>query len=204
MEDLDGLIIRSTGVGAKIVEALGAEGYGSGQGEAYELMAKGVVDGSFTPREVLKGWNQAEVVKYITGTYDLGYTATMFVTMNKDKWNALPDNIKTVFTEVSEEWADKHGRVWDYYDKVAVDYFLTFEGREIIELPPAEMSRWVETAVDPMINAYINDKTAMGLPAEEYQQYLNERVSYWSPKAPSAEECVAWVENNVQQPAPAE
>ena len=204
LEDLEGLVIRSTGVGAQIMEALGAEGYGAGQGEAHELMSKGVVDGSFTPREVLKGWNQAEVVKYVTGSYDVGNTTTMFVVMNQDKWDALPGDVKDVFTQVSEDWIEKHGKVWDYYDKVAIDYFLTFEGREVIELSQEEMGRWVETAVEPLIEQYITDKTEMGLSAAEFEEYLNERVSYWSERAPAADECVSWVEDNLEPLVPAE
>ena len=203
MEDLQGLVIRSTGVGAKIMEALGAEGYGASQGEAYDLMAKGTIDGSFTPREVLKGWKQAEVVKYVTGCYDVGNTANMFVVMNKDKWSALPEDIKTTITQVSEDWIEKHGMVWDYYDKVGIDFFLTFSDREVIELSSEEMARWVEAAVEPLIDAYISEKTAMGLPAEDYQQYLLDRVSYWSGKSPSAAESVTWVEAELVPLVPA-
>lgn len=197
LEDLKGLVIRSTGVGAQIVEALGARANGAAQGEAYDLMAKGTVDGSFTPREVLKGWNQAEVVKYVTGTYDLGYTADMFVVMNKNKWDALPNDIKKIFTDVSSEWIEKHGMVWTYYDKVAMDYFKTFPGRETIDLPPAEMKRWMDIAVKPLIDDYTAKKTQMNLPAADYQKYLLERVTYWSSKSPSEADTVAWVEKNV-------
>ena len=203
MEDLKGLVIRSTGVGATIMKALGAEGYGASQGEAYELMQKGVVDGSFTPREVLKGWNQAEVVKYVTGCYDVGNTTMMFVIMNKGKWNALPANVQEVFTEVSQEWTVKHGKVWDYYDKVGTDYFLSLgQGREVIELPAAEMSRWVEMAVEPLINQYIEEKSAAGLQAESFQKYLIERVAYWSDKAPTAKQSQAYVESELKEIVP--
>jgi len=195
--------VYSTGVGAKIMEALGAEGYGASQGEAYDLMAKGTIDGSFTPREVLKGWNQAEVVKYVTGCYDVGNTANMFVVMNKDKWSALPEEIKTIIAEVSQEWIEKHGMVWDYYDKAGIDYFLTFAGREVIELSSEEMAKWVEAAVDPLIDTYISEKTAMGLPATDYQEYLLAQVSYWSGRSPTAAESVAWVEAELEPLVPA-
>ncbi len=202
LEDMKGLVLRSTGNGAKIAEALGATGYAASQGEAYELMSKGVIDGSVTPPEVLKGWKQAEVVKYVTLCTDVGYTTDMFVVMNKDKWNALPDQYKKIFTEVSEEWAKKHGMVWDYYDKVAKDFFLTFEGREWIELSPEEMARWVDAA-EVVKDAYMEEKAAMGLPVEDYEEYLVKRAAYWTGKAPSAEECVAWVEAEVEPLAPA-
>jgi len=196
VEDLKGLVIRSTGVGAVIMEALGAEGYGASQGEAYDLMSKNTVDGSFSPREVLKGWNQAEVVKYVTGCYDVGNTTDMFVVINKDKWDSLPGDIKKIFTEVSANWVEKHAKVWTYYDKVGIDYFLSFEGRELIELPDEEMARWVQ-ATKPLIDDYIQERTAIGLPAAEYEDYLLERTKYWAEKTPTDESCVDWVEREL-------
>ncbi len=196
LEDLKGLTIRSTGIGAKIIKALGAEGYGASQGEAYELMSKDTVDGSLTPREVLKGWKQAEVVKYVTGCYDVGYTANMFVVINKDTWDSLPSDVQEVLSEVSEEWIEKHARVWTYYDKAGIDYFLTFEGRELIELSPQEMARWVE-ATKPLIDEYISEKTTMGLPAADYEAYLIEQTGYWTEKTPTEGFCVDWVEQEL-------
>jgi len=196
LEDLQGLVLRSTGVGAAIAEALGATGYAAAQGEAYELMQKGTIDGSVTPPEVLKGWKQAEVVKYVTNCYGVGYTTDMFVVMNLDKWNSLPSDIKEVFTEVSEEWTEKHAKVWVYYDKAGKDYFLTFEGREWIELSPDEMARWIDAASSVKDN-YMAEKGAMGLSVDNYESYLNQRVAYWSGMAPSEAECVSWVETEL-------
>ena len=202
LEDMKGLVLRSTGVGAKIAEALGATGYAASQGEAYELLSKGVIDGSVTPPEVLLGWKQAEVVKYVTNCFDVGYTANMFVVMNSSKWESLPDQYKKIFTEVSEEWAEKHGKVWSYYDKVAIDYFLTFEGREVIELSADEMARWV-AAVKVVKDTYMSEKGAAGLDVDDFEEYLLKRVDYWAGKAPTADECVAWVEAEVEPFAPA-
>ena len=162
------------------------------------MLSKNVVNGSFTPREVLKGWKQAEVVKYVTGCYDVGNTTMMFVVMNKDKWDSLPADVQKVFNDVSEEWILKHGQVWDYYDKVGIDYFLDLGGdREVIELPEAEMARWVEVAVDPLIEQYIADKTEAGLSAAEYQAYILERVAYWGSRTPTSEQSAQWVEDEL-------
>jgi TRAP-type C4-dicarboxylate transport system substrate-binding protein len=201
LEDLEGLVLRSTGVGAKIAEALGATGYAASQGEAYELMSKGTIDGSVTPPEVLKGWNQADVVNYVTNCYEVGYTTDMFVVMNLEKWNSLPSDIQQIFTDVTEEWAEKHAKVWVYYDKVGKDYFLTFEGREWIELSPAEMARWVDAAA-VVKDTYMTEKAALGLPVDDYEDYINERVAYWAALAPSEDECVTWVETELEPLVP--
>ncbi len=199
MDDLKGKVIRATGIGTKVVQALGAQGYGASQGEVSELLSKGVVDGSYTPREVLLGWKQADVVKYVTSCTDVGNTTMMFVVMNKDKWNSLPDNLKTIFTRVSEQWIEKHGQVWDYYDKTGLDYFNSLGGgREVIPLSATESKAWVDKAVKPLIDQYIADKTAKGLPAADYEKYLKERVTYWAGKSPTADQCVGWVKTNLE------
>lgn len=196
LEDLQGMQIRGTGVGVQIMDTLGAKGVGKPQGEAYELLSKGTVDGSFAPLEVLKGWKQAEVVKYVTNCYAVGNTTDMFVVINKAKWDSMPANIQKIFTEVSEEWIDKHAKAWTYADKSGTDFFLTFEGRELIQLSSDEMAKWVETA-SPLIEQYITDKTGKGLPAADYEEYIVERVGYWSAESPSETACVEWVENEL-------
>jgi TRAP-type C4-dicarboxylate transport system substrate-binding protein len=204
LEDVKGLVLRSTGIGAQIVEALGGSGYAAGQGDAYDLMSKGTVDGSYTPREVLKGWNQAEVVKYVTDTTAIGSCAGFYICMNNDKWNALPKDIQDIFTKVSADWIEKHAMVWTAYDKVAIDYFLTFPDREVINLDAAETAKFVNAA-KPALTAYLAERRDKGLPVDEYEAYITERVPYWADKSPSDQECIDWVDKNVvpYTPAPA-
>jgi len=193
LEDLKGMVIRSTGVGASIIEALGGKGYGAAQNEAYELMSKGTIDGSYTPRETLEGWKQAEVVKYVTECPEVGSTANMYVVMNKDKWNGLPPDIQKVFTDVSNEWIDKHGMTWTNYDISGMKFFNTFEGRELIKLSPEESAKWVQ-ATQPLKDKYIEEREAKGLPAAQYEKYLAERAKYWAGKTPTDQQCIDFVQ----------
>jgi len=192
IEDLKGMVIRSTGVGASIIEALGGKGYGAAQGEAYELMSKGTIDGSYTPRETLEGWKQAEIVKYVTECPEVGSTANMFVVINKDKWNSLPPDIQQVFTDVSNEWIEKHAKTWTWYDISGLQFFKTFEGREVIELTSEEVAKWVK-ATQSLKDQYIQERNAKGLPADQYEKYLMERAQYWAGKTPTDQECIEFV-----------
>lgn len=153
LEDLKGMKIRATGLSAKIVEALGGVPVAMPQPDTYEALKKGVVEGTFGPMEVLKGWKQAEVIKYTTECYSVGYTTTFFVVMNLDKWNALPADIKKVFDEVSDKYTDIHGNVWDSTDQEGRKYTLSL-GNEIIPMSDEESARW-RKAVEPVINDYI-------------------------------------------------
>jgi TRAP-type C4-dicarboxylate transport system substrate-binding protein len=135
------------------------------QGATYEALQKGVVEGTLTPIETLKGWKQAEVVKYTTDCSGVGYTTAMFVVMNLKKWNALPKNIQKIFEETSREWVDVHGKIWDEGDAEGRDYALSL-GNKIIPLSDNENDRWVK-AVEPVIVNYIQATDKKGLPGEK-------------------------------------
>jgi TRAP-type C4-dicarboxylate transport system substrate-binding protein len=165
MADLKGMKIRSTGFSAKVTEALGAVPVAMPQGETYEALQKGVVQGTFTPIETLKGWRQAEVVGYTTDCKDIGYTTAMFVVMNIDKWNALPDAVKQLFNEVNSEWIEKHGQEWDRLDEEGKEFSLS-KGNEMVALSAEENRQWVE-AVAPIIDGYRRKTNAKGLPGDQ-------------------------------------
>jgi len=174
LEDLKGMKIRATGLSAKIVKALGGVPVAMPQGGTYEALKKGVVEGTFGPMEVLKGWKQAEVIKYTTECYSIGYTTTFFVVMNLDKWNALPADIKKIFDEVSDKYTDVHGNVWDSTDQEGRKYTLSL-GNEIISLSDEESARW-RKAVEPVINDYIT-KTPDG---DKYVKKIRELMKTYS------------------------
>ncbi|MDD3678028.1 MAG: hypothetical protein PHD14_02220, partial [Dehalococcoidales bacterium] len=58
------------------------------------------------------------------------------------------------------------------------------------------MATWLE-AVSPLVDSHVETLNTSGLSGNEYEQYLHDRVEYWSDKSPSMEESVAWVESEV-------
>ena len=165
LEQLKGMKIRSTGLSAKVAEALGAVPVAMPQGQTYESLQKGVVEGTFAPMETLKGWKQGEVIKSTTDCSDIGYTTAMFVVMNLKKWNSLPADVRKVMEEVSAQWIDVHGKAWDQLDQEGREYTLGL-GNKIVPLSAEENARW-KKAVRPIIDDYIKEVSAKGLPAEK-------------------------------------
>lgn len=197
LADVKGLVLRSTGVGANIAKLLGAEGYAAPQNEAYELMSKGVIDGSIAPREVLLGWKQAEVVKYVTQCFSIGSVTTMYLVMNKDKWEALPPEIQKVFTDVSQEYIEYWAKVSSAYDYDAMEFFRQQPGREVIDLSEEEGAKW-KAAVRPMIDEKLK---AIDDATHGYEKYLLDRIAYWTKNAVDEKECSAWVKDNIKSPS---
>ncbi|MGD2125488.1 MAG: TRAP transporter substrate-binding protein [Desulfobacteraceae bacterium] len=178
LEDLKGLKIRSVGTGAKEAEALGGIPVAMGMGAAYEALQKGVVDAHFAPIEVLKGWKQAEVIKYTVESYSVSYSNAFYILMNLDKWNALPKDVQRVFDLVSVEWIGKHGKAWDTSDEEGKKFSLAL-GNKMIPLSDTESARWAK-AVEPVIDDYIKTMGAKGFPAEDYVDYIKALIKKYA------------------------
>jgi len=174
IEEMAGLKIRSTGLSARIVEALSGVPVAMPQNAAYEALQKGVVEGTFAPMETLKGWNQAEVIKYTTDSKSVGYTTGMYVVMNKGKWSKLPADVQQVFDAVSKEWIDVHGETWDKDDAAGREFTLSL-GNQILELSDNENARW-KTAVQPIIDGFATTANQKGLPGDDMVNTLNSLI----------------------------
>ena len=182
LDDVVGLKVRATGLSSKIVESLGGTPVAMAQSDTYEALQKGVVDATFCPIETLKGWKQGEVIDYVTETSVIGYTTSMFVVMNEDAWDRLGPDLQKIFTEVSDEWVDKHGEAWDLADRDG-EAFVRELQKEVIVLPAEEQQRW-QAAVQPILDAYVAAATEQGLPGQEFLADLKTMIQQQSAQAP--------------------
>ncbi len=174
LEDMRGLRIRSTGMSADVVRALGGTPVSMAMPDSYQSLQRGVVDGSIHPVETNKGWNIGEVVDYYTVAYPSAYTTTFFVVMNKQKWNSLSSKDQEILEEMSKEWAIKHGEAWDSSDEEGTEFFLE-QGGTIVELDDAETERWVE-AVSPVIDNYIQMLDGRGVDGKEAVDFIRQSL----------------------------
>ena len=161
LEDIKGLKIRSTGNSAKLVAALGGTPVAKSMSENYQLLQKGVVDGSMHPIESNKSFKLGEVCKFGTDSFDVAYTTVFFIVMNKDKWNSLDADTQATIRGINKEWADKHAEAWDAND-VAGRQFLLDQGGQILELSEEESARWVQAA-KPVLDGYVKEADEKGL-----------------------------------------
>lgn len=165
LEDLKGMKIRAQGTVVPLVKVLGAAPVGATMPETYDALRTGVVEGSMAPYEALQGFKWGEVISFSTEDYGCAYTAAMFVIMNKSKWNSLPPDIQKIFDDVSAEWADKQGKLWDQIDREGKEFSVK-RGNKTITLSKEEDARWV-AKVCPIVDEYVAGLKQKGLPGDE-------------------------------------
>jgi TRAP-type C4-dicarboxylate transport system substrate-binding protein len=174
LEDLKGMKIRSTGLASKIVTALGAVPVGTTMPETYDALRTGVAEGATAPIQALKGFRWGEVVKYTILNYGSSYSTGFFFAMNKAKWNALPPDIQKIFEQANAEWMEKTGALWDSTDKDGIK-FITDRGNKMLPLSKEEDARWA-AAVRPLLDGYVKDSKAKGVPGEEALKFCLDYV----------------------------
>jgi TRAP-type C4-dicarboxylate transport system substrate-binding protein len=174
LEDLKGMKIRSTGLSAKVVAALGGIPVAMPMGETYDALRRGVVDGSMAPFEALEGWKWGEVVKSSTKSYGAAYSTAFFVVMNKDKWNALPADIQKIIEKANKEWIEKTAALWEEIDKSGTDFTLK-RGNQVINLSKEEDARWAK-AVQPILDDYVMNMKGKDLPGEAALKFCREQL----------------------------
>ena len=170
LEDMKGMKIRTTGASGRVIKALGGSPVGKGMNECYQMLQKGVVDGSLHPMESNKGWKLGEVVKYVTESYPIAYTTTFAVFMNKAKWNKLTPAQQKTIMEINAEWADKHGEGWDSSDKAGLEFFKS-KGGKFVSLSDAEVAKW-KAAVAPIMDEYAEKVSKKGIDGKAVVNFI--------------------------------
>lgn len=184
LDDLKGMKIRSTGLSARIVTALGASPVSMPITQAYDPLKRGVVDGTDGSFNTLRYYRFAEVTKYTTVSTDVGYVSTFAVVMNKAKWNALPAEVREALDAVSREYMAKSGALWDQIEREGLATGRE-KGHEFIKLEAKELERWRAAVIQPLEADYTKRASALGLPGAEIVKFKREAVARHAPAYPA-------------------
>jgi len=183
LEDLKGMRIRSTGLSARILTALGASPVSMPITQAYDPLKRGVVDGTDGTFNTLRYYRFAEVTKYTTISTDVGYVTTFAVVMNKEKWNSLSNESKAALEAVSAEYERKAGELWDQIETEGLEYARERQ-HEFVLLEPSEMARWRDLVLAPLEADYVKRMEGAGIPGREILEAKKEAIRKYAPEFP--------------------
>ena len=183
LEDLQGLTIRAPGLSGDIMKALGGTPAPTPMMEVYDAISKGVIDGEASNFETLVAFKFAEVVKYSTSIWQITYPFPFYCVMNKNSYQKLPEDIKTIFDTLVGEYKEKYILMWNSVDFNGKAFGMS-KGVEFIDLPADELAKW-QAAVKPVIEDYIKKMVDKGFSEAEVRgwiDFLRERIDYWTKK----------------------
>ena len=106
LADLEGKKVAGAGYNLRYLEGIeGAAGVRGGLPTFYNMIQTGVTEAAMLWPEAAKTFKIAEVAPYMLKV-DLGAVNSKTVTVNKDVWNKLPDDVKSVLQKVALEYRD--------------------------------------------------------------------------------------------------
>jgi TRAP-type C4-dicarboxylate transport system substrate-binding protein len=164
LADLKGMELRVGGTQSDIIKRLGGIPVAMPQSDTPEALQKGVVKGHVSSMEVLKDFNYAAYTA--NATIANLWVVSFGVVMNKDKWAALPDDVKKVFDDLRKEQALWTGTYVDNHVMEAVKWSKEKYNLQIFDLP-ADQQAEIPKLLAPMVDDYVKKVTAAGLPGEQ-------------------------------------
>ena len=160
LEDLQGVKLRAASRNdAAMLEALGAVPVGMPIAQTYEALSRGVVQAVWIQWGVMRPYRLHEVTQNHT---EVALICRPFVlTMNKDRYDGLPDDIRRIVDETTGMvLAQRLGALWQQDENRGRDLAVQ-RGHPILTLPRAERARW-RTATAPVIDEWVAKVDAMG------------------------------------------
>ncbi len=164
LKDIKGMELRTSGTGTEVLKKIGAIAVGMPQSEAPEAIQKGIVKGNVSSMEILKDFNFAAYLPFATEA-NL-FVVSFAVVMNKDKWNALPGDVKKVFDDLRKEQAEWTGKYVDNHVKEALAWSKQKYNHQVFKLSDGDQAE-IRKAVKPMLDDYVKRVSAQGIAGDQ-------------------------------------
>ena len=163
LDDLKMVSLRASGGAALILSNWGANAVGMPMPATVEALQKGIVKGLYSSLEVMKDLKFAETCKYVTMTNTVVYPFA--VVMNKQKWNALPDDIRKTIETLSIEQVTWTGEYMDNHIVESITYSKNDQKVDFFTPSADELKTWNQK-LDPLKDKWVVDADKTGLPGE--------------------------------------
>lgn len=141
LSDLEGKKIAGAGYNLRYLEGIpGAAGVRAGLTDMYTMLQTGGVDGAMIWPEAAKTFKLAEVAPYMLKA-DLGAVASKSVTINKDVWDGLPQEVQDVLRSSAIEYRDHIAQEAMNRAAGSVEAFKA-GGGTVVELSADDRTKW--------------------------------------------------------------
>ena len=168
--DMKGMRIRQPSVVAShVIDALDAAPIGIPAGDLYTSLQRGVIDGLAMTWQPIQAFRLDELLN--THTNIPFYNSTIVVSMNKDKYNSLPDDLKKVIDDNSGlVMSERIAKIFDD-SNAEVMAAARAKGDTMIDIPdPLNDPDWRGPLLDGT-QRYLNEVAEKGLDGEAvYEQ----------------------------------
>ncbi|NDR59290.1 C4-dicarboxylate TRAP transporter substrate-binding protein [Aliiruegeria sabulilitoris] len=143
LADLEGSKIAGAGMNLRYLEGIkDAAGVRGGLTDFYNMVQTGLTDGALLWPEAAKTFKIAEVAPYMLKA-DLGAVNSKTITVNKDYWEKLPDEVKGVLQDVAVLYRDHVAGIAMDRAGESQDAYVA-AGGTIVEMSAEDRKAWAD------------------------------------------------------------
>jgi TRAP-type transport system periplasmic protein len=171
---LSGLKLRTTSTPmSSYIKNWGATPVTMAGSEQYMNIDRGIIDGTVTAYESFIQMKLNEVAKYaVTDSLSIG---SMFILMNKDKWNALPKDLQVLVDQAAQDFRPALISVTKDPDANWPETVKS-QGMTVYPFGPEEAAK-LKALADPVKKAWIAEREAKGLPGQKMMDFIDNYVA---------------------------
>jgi len=172
VSDIKGLKILAAGPNALYIKAVGGVNVLSNLTQQYNDLKTGVADGTVIWPEATITFKLVEVAPYYFET-DFGTGVNKSITVNKEVWASLPDEVKKVLKEVAVDYREKMAQAALDLADVSIKKFKAAGGK-VRSLTEAEKKHWADTMPNIAMDLAKDVEKRDGYPATKIlSAYMN-------------------------------
>ncbi|MDJ0859880.1 MAG: C4-dicarboxylate TRAP transporter substrate-binding protein [Dinoroseobacter sp.] len=165
LSDLEGQKIAGAGMNLRYLEGIeGAAGVRGGLTDFYNMVQTGLVDHAMLWPEAAKTFKIAEVAPFMLKA-DLGAVNSKTITVNKNYWNKLPDEVKEVLQEVAVAYRDHVAGIAMDRAEASREAYVA-DGGTIVEMSAEDREAWAR-AMPNIAAEWAEGLDAAGQPGSE-------------------------------------
>lgn len=143
LADMEGDKIAGAGMNLRYLEGLpGTAGVRGGLTDFYSMLQTGLADQAMLWPEAASTFKIAEVAPYMLKA-DMGAVNSKTLTVNADYWEKLPDEVKTVISEVAVAYRDHVANIAMERAASSLDEFVE-AGGTIVEMDADQRKAWAD------------------------------------------------------------
>jgi C4-dicarboxylate-binding protein DctP len=147
LSDLEGGKVAGAGMNLRYLEGIdGAAGVRGGLTDFYNMLQTGLVDHAMLWPEAAKTFKIAEVAPYMLRA-DLGAVNSKTITVNKDYWDGLPDEVKSVLQDVAVAYRDHVAGIAMDRAAASRDAYVA-AGGTVVDMTAEDRSAWATAMPD--------------------------------------------------------
>lgn len=183
LDDLKGKKIRSLGLQAELLKALGGVPVGIVAPEVFDALDRGTLDGVAAPPSFITAFGFHNAAKYYSNL-GLGVGGAWPLAMNLNTWNKLPPDIQKIMLETAAAHVEVFARIYQAEGDGKSLEKMKAAGVNIIEAPKSDLEKIQTTARAQVWEKWASDRNRENRPGTKALTTWMELVERYTPQSP--------------------